>query len=241
MCTVTLFPVGKSDFVLTSNRDEAPARESLQPTIYEVDDVKMMFPKDKIAGGSWIGASEKNRVLCVLNGGFTAHLRKDNYRLSRGVVMKDLLKCIDIDSAINSYDLYDIEPFTLVIVDWSEKLRFLELVWDGDQKHFKELPIGPYIWSSSSLYTTKMKTERKQWFKDFMDTKVLNASNVLNFHKNTHKENFEYGVIMDRLFVKTTSITQVIKNNKQISMRFENLQEDTVSEHQLNLPQEVND
>ena len=51
----------------------------------------MLFPKDKTAGGSWIGVSDKNRVLCVLNGGFAFHQRQSFYRLSRGVVMRDLL------------------------------------------------------------------------------------------------------------------------------------------------------
>ena len=241
MCTVTLFPVGTSDFVLTSNRDEAPKRISLPPAVYENDSIKMMYPKDKVAGGSWIGASEKNRVLCVLNGGFTRHSRKDKYRLSRGVVMKDLLKCDDIVKAVNDYQLHDIEPFTLVIADWIAGMRFFELVWDGQKKYFQELPLEPRVWSSSSLYTNDMKIERKQWFQDFLDSNELNQKSVLKFHQHTHVENTEYGIVMDRLFVKTTSITQVTKSHNEIRMRFENLQENVVSNHQFKLPQVIND
>ena len=52
----------------------------------------MIFPKDELAGGTWIGASEKNTVICLLNGGFQNHKRQPEYRHSRGVVVKDFLK-----------------------------------------------------------------------------------------------------------------------------------------------------
>ena len=60
MCTVTIIPKGDNDFVLTSNRDEAPQRISLAPKVYTIDDTRLLFPKDKLSGGTWIGVSEKN-------------------------------------------------------------------------------------------------------------------------------------------------------------------------------------
>ena len=36
MCTVTIIPKGKNDFILTSNRDEAPNRTSLPPDFYAI-------------------------------------------------------------------------------------------------------------------------------------------------------------------------------------------------------------
>lgn len=241
MCTVTLFVTNSNNFVLTSNRDEAPNRVSLPPDNYDIEGVKMMFPKDKLAGGSWIGVSDMNRVLCVLNGGFTKHSRKDKYRLSRGVVMRDLLSCKDIVSAVEGYELHDIEPFTLVMVDWNKGLRFFELVWDGEQKHFRELPLQPKIWSSSTLFNDQMKQERRQWFKDFLSANELNKETILDFHTNTETDNTEYGVIMDRSFVKTTSITQVVKQDNMISMKFNNLQEQVSSNHYFELPQIINE
>ena len=47
MCTVTIFAKGDNDFVLTSNRDEAPNRVSLPPDFYSVKNTKMLFPKDE--------------------------------------------------------------------------------------------------------------------------------------------------------------------------------------------------
>ena len=128
MCTVTLFPTSDNDFVLTSNRDEAPNRISLEPDFYNIENTTLLFPKDKVAGGTWIGVSEKNRVICLLNGGFKIHKRQPKYRVSRGVVTKDLLITDNIERCIENYNFDDIEPFTVVVADWNSKLKFYELV-----------------------------------------------------------------------------------------------------------------
>jgi hypothetical protein len=241
MCTVTIIPKGKNDFILTSNRDEAPNRTSLAPEIYVVKNTTMLFPKDELAGGTWIGVSEKNRLICLLNGGFICHERKAEYRMSRGVVVNDLLASDDVVLCIKDYNFDNVEPFTLVIADWNIDLKFFELVWDGAKKHFSVLPLAPIIWSSSTLYSDAMKQERLQWFESFKRENKLDASALLNFHKTAGHDNQDYGVIMDRHYVKTTSITQVEKKEAIIGMQFHNLQSSTVSNKTLKLQQIVNE
>ena len=75
MCTVTYFPLGKNDFILTSNRDETPFRKTIPPKKYLENGVELTYPKDELAGGTWIGTSSKNRLVCVLNGAFIKHKR----------------------------------------------------------------------------------------------------------------------------------------------------------------------
>jgi hypothetical protein len=239
MCTVTIIPIGKNDFVLTSNRDEAPDRVSLIPDFHSIDDTKLLFPKDKM-GGTWIGVSEKNRVVCVLNGGFVKHERQASYRKSRGIVANDFMVSNDIVKTIESYNLEGIEPFTIVIADWNSSLKFYELVWDGKYKHVIELPFESRIWSSSTLYNEGMQRERQQWFENFEAVYDLNADSTLDFHKNTAIENMNYGVIMNRGFVKTTSITQVEKQGSNVDMRYENLDSKIVTTKTFNLPEVVN-
>ena len=50
MCTVTYLPLGNNNFILTSNRDEAPSRKTTPPKLYEEDGVKLTYPKDELAG-----------------------------------------------------------------------------------------------------------------------------------------------------------------------------------------------
>ncbi len=240
MCTVTIIPKGTKDFVLTSNRDEAPSRISLAPDFYTTEHATLLYPKDKLSGGTWIGLSDKNRLVCLLNGGFKLHQRKETYRLSRGVVVKDFLISDTITTVMQSYNLDNIEPFTMVIVDWNSELKFYELVWDGKEKFISNLPLEPKLWSSSTLYSQSMKTERKQWFNDFKESHNLNADSLLQFHKTAGKDNNDYGVIMDRGFVKTVSITQVVKTEEDIKMIYENLSTNITTTKQFKTPQIIN-
>ncbi|MFI1772521.1 NRDE family protein [Thalassobellus citreus] len=241
MCTVTIIPKGKNDFILTSNRDEAPNRISLTPDLYNVENTTLLFPKDELSGGTWIGVSEKNRLICVLNGGFEKHERKETYRMSRGVVAKEFMLADSILKTVEVYDFDNIEPFTIVIADWNDTLKFYELVWGGEQKYFRELPLEPKIWSSSTLYNVAMRKERLQWFEDFKTENALNASSILKFHKTAGNGNDDYGVVMNRGFVKTTSITQVKKQGDAIEMHYDSLQDNLVTSKTLNIPQIVNE
>lgn len=241
MCTVTIIPKGKNDFILTSNRDEAPNRISLAPDFYTIEGANLLFPKDELAGGTWIGISNRNRMICVLNGAFVRHERQAKYRLSRGVVAKDFMIAEIIENTLESYNLIDIEPFTMVIADWNETLKFYELVWNGTDKHVRLLPNEPKIWSSSTLYSNEMKAERLHWFNAFKNENELSASSLLEFHKTAGKDNMDYGVVMDRGFVKTTSITQIHKVGDAVDMRFESLHNKTVTNTVFKLPQVVNE
>lgn len=240
MCTVSLFYKGNNDFVLTSNRDEAPNRRALSPDFYTLNTTELLMPKDEQSGGSWIGASNKNRVVCLLNGGFNLHKRKPQYRQSRGVVVTDLLSMKDINDAQN-YNYNDIEPFTIVIADWNRGLNFYEIVWDGEVAHFQKLPLTNHIWSSSTLYTEEKKQARHDWFKVFKSENNLTAKTLLEFHKTAGKGNLDYGVIMDRGFVKTTSITQIEKTKDSVEMCFNNLNTLEITTNFLKSTETVNE
>ncbi|MDT0684932.1 NRDE family protein [Autumnicola psychrophila] len=211
MCTVTLVanPEITSGFILTSNRDEVVKRETLAPDWEIYEDVKLFFPKDAVAGGTWIGLSERKRSVCLINGGFRTHIRKESYRKSRGVVVKDFLAAEDVESTIKNNNFEGIEPFTMIITDWNEKLKFLEFVWDGNHKHFRDLPLTAHIWSSSPLYSEEMKALRQQWFSKIQDNGDLSAEKLLKWHHTAGIGDKNVDLIMDRGFLKTQSITQV--------------------------------
>lgn len=241
MCTVSIFYKGNNDFVLTSNRDEAPNRNALSPDFYAINSTQLLIPKDEQSGGSWIGASDKNRIVCLLNGGFKLHERKPKYRQSRGVVVTDLLTTKDIEATITTYNFNDIEPFTIVIADWNTDLKFYELVWDSKQKHFQQLPLETKIWSSSTLYTEDKKQARRNWFDTFKSENELSSNSLLEFHKTAGKDNKDFGVVMDRGVVKTTSITQIEKTNATLEMRFLNLNTSEKTNKIFNLVETVNE
>ena len=86
MCTVTYIPT-KNGFCFTSNRDEKASRETIQPTIYINNRKELIFPKDKVAVGTWIATNGSNKITCLLNGAFEGHEKKGPYRKSRGLIL----------------------------------------------------------------------------------------------------------------------------------------------------------
>jgi len=225
MCTVSFFPKENGDFMLTSNRDESPNRNTIPPETYSVEGVDLLFPKDEKAGGTWIGLSDKKRLICLLNGGFEAHIPKQKYRLSRGVIVTKLLTSDDAISEIENFNFNDIEPFTIILVDFKKELQLYELVWDGTTKHFSEKPMKPIIWSSSLLYSKEIKRKREQWFLEFLkEHQNPSEAEILNFHKMAGEGNNKTNLVMDRGFVRTKSITRIKKEKNQVEMSYEDLQ-----------------
>ena len=214
MCTVTYLPLGKNQFILTSNRDESPMRKTISPTKYDEQGVALVFPKDELAGGTWIGLSEKNRLVCLLNGGFEIHERKGPYTMSRGLVVKKILSAENSVAFIEDFIFDNIEPFTLILVDWATSLLTYELVWDGVIKHFKKLAQEPKIWSSSTLYTAEMKALRRTWFADWLkENEAFRQQEIIDFQTSTDKGTPETSLKMKRKFIETVSVTSVKKED----------------------------
>lgn len=224
MCTVSYLPQKNGSFVFTSNRDESVCRKTISPKVYLSDEVRMLMPKDEVAGGTWIGVSDKNRLVCLLNGGFEKHTRKTSYKHSRGKVVNDFLKIDAFQLLLSEYDLKGVEPFTLIILDWSDVLVAYELVWDEYEKHISELDVSqPKIWSSATLYTQEMKQIRNQWFLNYFASKDYSKENALDFHKNFGVGDKDVDLQIDRGSLKTVSVTNVVKDSSGVNMIYEDL------------------
>ncbi|MCF6212970.1 MAG: NRDE family protein [Flavobacteriaceae bacterium] len=229
MCTVTYLPLPNNNFILTSNRDVPFSREkALAPKTYKEDGINITYPKDGKAGGTWIGLSEKKRLICLLNGGYEYHTSRNSYRMSRGVILKALLKSESVLTALDELDLTAIEQFTLVIVDWQKDLHLYEFVWDGTQKHLKKLAQEPHIWSSSTLYDPSVKKLRENWFTAWQNQEFT-TDNILKFHHTAGIGDSNIDVLMNRGLGGTVSITSVKKNNDSIEINYEDVLTDKKS------------
>ena len=221
MCTVTFLPLPNNGFILTSNRDETPLRKTIPPKGYLENGVEVVYPKDVVAGGTWIGTSEKNRAVCLLNGAYKNHKRTLPYALSRGVIVKNVLTADDAEIYINRLGLHNIEPFTLLLLDYSVDLKLFELVWDGETKHIHQLDKTPRIWSSSTLYTSDMKEKRQEWFQNWLkENDQFSVANILEFHNNTDLGEPEVTTRMKRKLIETVSITSISKIDEIVDMKY---------------------
>jgi hypothetical protein len=216
MCTVTFLPKGKSAYILTSNRDETPKRAALPPQEYSVNGKSVFFPKDPLAGGTWIATDKKSFTLCLLNGAFEKHHHKPPYRLSRGIMLLDFFKLSNVQSFVDQYDFSGIEPFTLILIESNDHLNATELVWDEVKLHVRPLDVSqPQIWSSSTLYPEVVRSERKHWFKLWLETHdKFQQNEIIEFHKTGGKGDQWNDFVMNREGkVQTVSVTSIEKGD----------------------------
>ncbi len=219
MCTVTYIPVNGKTYI-TSNRDEKLVRQqALPPAIYSADDRRIMYPKDGSAGGSWIAVHENNNTAVLLNGGFMKHQANPPYRLSRGIILLEVVQSANPEYFFQQMDLIGIEPFT--IIHFNNQLH--QFTWTGDRKHSRQLdPSKPCIWSSVTLYDEQVIAKRQRWFADFINKNPNPVQeNIIDFHINTGDGDKENDLVMNRdNRLTTVSITSVELKNQYCSMKY---------------------
>jgi len=225
MCTVTFIP-NNNGFTLTSSRDEASSRGAIDfPVEKQLEKEKIYFPQDPLAGGTWIATSELGKVVCLLNGGFEKHKHTPPYSFSRGKVVLDCFSFENFEFFGKEYNLKGVEPFTLVLVDNSQ---LFELIWDGEDKHFKELDQKRnHIWSSSTLYKKEIREIRQTWFQNWVTSEGTTKASIFDFHLKGGNLSDEFNIKMKRKNgPETVSITQVLLEEKKITKRHLNFVND---------------
>lgn len=238
MCTVTFFPI-KEGFVLTSSRDEQKHRSTIAPQFYNINNNRLFFPKDELAGGSWIASDDKTKTVCLLNGAFQKHQRKSSYRKSRGLIVLDSFSFSTFHDFANEIDLEGIEPFTLLLIDsMFSQLSFIELRWDEHKKHINKIDVTkPHIWSSATLYDEDVRIKREIWFKQLISSnKNIDRERLYKFHLSKHEdEPTETDIVMKRAHgLQTISISQVVSKNDKKEFRYHDLITNQKTEQLLN-------
>ena len=236
MCTFTFYPKPNGDgFILTFNRDEMPIRSSVD--IVQDTERGLIYPKDALHGGTWLALSPSNgRFTCLLNGAFERHERQLPYRKSRGLVLLDSFKYTEIRDFWQQYDFTDIEPFTMIT---GQDNAFFELRWDGNKQHILYLnAYEPKIWSSCTLYNAAVRSQREQWFSDFLDNKSIRKPNsdLWAFHQKPHSEKPENGILMHRPSGPcTVSISQFnyFYSSQIIDFQYYELGKNDISHHRF--------
>lgn len=231
MCTVTFIPF-KDKFFITSNRDEHISRKApLRPEVEVVNGKKVVYPKDKTAGGTWFAMNENGVAAVLLNGAFQNHERILPYRKSRGLIVLEIISNENPVNFLEAIHLHNIEPFTLVLFD--QKILW-EFRWDGSRKH--KMPLDStksHIWSSWTLYDTEAQNIRNHYFDNFKSKhRTFDGDGILDFHKENHGD-FQNGFVIDRHNgLKTLSVTQVVLDKENCKMNHYDLdanQNETIS------------
>ena len=223
MCTVTYLPTGDDNFLLTSNRDEAPLRSPEQISSDQINGQELIFPRDTSAGGTWIAAANSGRLLCVLNGAFELHKRTPPYRRSRGLMALDYFAFPDFHTFLRAYTFEGMEAFTMLIF---EQGAIVDLRWDQSQLHPRSFDASrPHVWSSAPLYPPTIRKKREQWFAEWLKTHdTFQRDDILHWHQTAGEGDPWNDVVMNRdNRVRTVSITSIAKQDGQLDMQYHDL------------------
>ena len=217
MCTVSYVRVNDA-VIITSNRDEHIQRENAAaPGFHQLQNKKVIFPKDARAGGTWFAAGDNGVVAVLLNGAFNKHVARPPYRKSRGLILLEIIEADEPHSFFKVVKLDNIEPFTVVLY---QPGVLHELRWDGNNKHEKLLDItGNYIWSSATLYTDEVIAGRENLFDRFIhSTTDITAATIHDFHASNNGDD-ENGFVISRqkTGMKTFSITQAVVQSDTVN------------------------
>ncbi len=218
MCTVTYHPT-TAGFILTHNRDEAPARSPEVISRTKNRFRTLLFPRDTKAGGAWIIADNTGKTACLLNGAFLKHAHTPPYRRSRGLLLLECFEAADPDAFLAEYDYTGIEPFTLLLFFG---LSVQEIRWDGAQRFLKILAADQaHFWNSATLYPPEIQVRREQVFRDWLPKHLPTARAFLQLHRTGTVGDPENDYVMNRANrVRTVSITQVIVHTQAVKMRY---------------------
>jgi Transport and Golgi organisation 2 len=225
MCTVS-FILAAGSVIITSNRDEKLIRTAaLAPAGYLHKTGFITYPKDAQAGGTWFAVHQNGNAAVLLNGALEKHNSQPPYKLSRGLVLLDILDSKQplahfLQLAISATT---VEPFTLIL--WQEQLLY-ECRWDGATKyHLQKDNQQPHIWSSVTLYDAATRQQRENWFRQWLQQcPQPQQEQAINFHRFGGDGNIENDLVMNRNNIfSTVSITSMEIGGKKANMIYNNL------------------
>lgn len=233
MCTVSFVPQ-KEGFVFTSNRDEDSARAATQLIEKQLGSTKVYYMEDPLAKGTWYAFSAQ-RFVCVLNGAFVPHQRKEKYSMSRGAMVLESFKYSTLAAFQENFSFDGIEPFTLVLYN---KGDFQEWIWDEKELHVKALSTkAVHLWSSSTLYTRKRWENRRR---ELMSWNPIgkSQSEIMLYHKEKMPFSLENlvermggNVVPTNVPLQTTSVSSIQGTSDEFIFVFQSI----VNNHQHSL------
>ena len=105
--------------------------------------------------------------------------------------------------------------------------KLYQAQWDEISKTLAALNANEnYIWSSSTLYSQNVRSQRSKWFNEFIENNSsLNEESMMHFHRYTMEDNTEFGLVINRNYLlKTLSITQTVIENNRLTLTHVDLQ-----------------
>lgn len=234
MCTCTYIPK-PNGYLLGVNRDESPLRSAKVIWDDSKTNQRLWYPQEPVAGGTNLGISNRDRIICLLNGSSHRSHLPGPFGRSRGLVVLDSFETESMLPFYEQYDFGGINEFTLLAFD-QKQISFME--WDGREvEHHLVDPSRAHIWAAPMLYSNEWQARRREWLAQFLTNHPEpTAEDLYQFHATGGVGNPYQDMVMNRKnLVKTVSITIIEKSQDHFQMRHQNLLNDEVRHFSLTI------
>ena len=241
MCTVSIIPfpplhgrgIGGAGFRVVTNRDERRDRPEATPPSWlrlpGEGDRRAIYPLDPEGGGTWVGASDRGLVLCLLNANPVPYpaLPPADELTTRGLIIPRLIGSPDspaVMAALEGMSVRRFAPFWLLAADLCEdEVRVIRAYWDRESLRIDEIPRGPVCAASSGLGDACVQSRLPLFDRLVAPEPTAEAQDA--FHRHVWPDRTEVSVMMSRGDARTVSVTtvEVIRSGSgapAVSMRY---------------------
>jgi hypothetical protein len=223
MCTVSIV-TDNGRLTVMSNRDERRDRAvALLPRVETLGCRSAILPIDPVGGGSWIGVNDAGLVAAVLNR-HAAPAAQPRRSASRGLLVRQALRCDSIDGALRSVQALEVNsfrPFRLVLV---QGRRMALVAGDGGEFASAEAALEqPHMFTASSLGDAFVASPRRRLFDCLMHHPRGWRHGQRLFHQHQWSDKRDISVVMERGDAATVSRTAVDVTDRSIALEYESL------------------
>ncbi len=171
MCTTVLQSVRDGHLILACNRDEQVTRQIAEPpSVHEFErGVGAIFPRDRDAGGSWVGVNTSGIAVSLLNN-YAADIRPPPREArSRGVLVPKMLQMRTMGEVMDEMEsmghgLHHFRPFWLIVASSpaNSNASATLFTWDGERLDVEPTSLPMAQVSSGFEHVLVEKSRRAQ-------------------------------------------------------------------------------
>jgi hypothetical protein len=222
VCTLSFNPSNR-DFLVAMNRDELHSRQmALPPRIFDVDGVKVAYPREP-SGGTWIACSEDGNLVALLNWHASPPEKQIEHPQTRGSLIPSLITAptaAEVTARLANLHLTTILPFRLVGI-FRSRPEVREWRWNGTNIATVDHPWARRHWFSSSISDARAAEERLRAVDSTASpSSRLDEAWFRNLHSSHSPVPGPFSVCVHRPDASTVSYTMVRCTNGSISMGY---------------------
>jgi len=232
MCTLSIIETSGGGYRAVQNRDEQRTRGQAYPPAWRTLDsgVRVQYPTDSDAGGTWIAVSDSGVTTGVLNFQTGGKSNPDASQ-SRGEIPLMLIEHSNPESMLDLLQGLDLSVYACFtgfgVVPSDDGVRVMIVQWDGAELHVVRDGTGafePVVIASSGLGDELVQGRLPLFAEMVAGNPSPEAQD--EFHNHQWADQPEFSVMVSRPAARTVSITSIhVAGEEEPMMEYQELAE----------------